>query len=84
MARESHVACVILFIGNVDSLPSLQLETEMTNCLEFLRHVYGIFGFTFSLKLSTRPEKFLGEIEVWNVAEKVCTFVRVCASCTAV
>jgi threonyl-tRNA synthetase len=48
-----------------------QLESEMTNCLEFLRHVYGIFGFSFSLKLSTRPEKYLGEIETWNTAEKV-------------
>lgn len=34
-----------------------------------LKHVYGIFGFTFELKLSTRPEKFLGEIETWNRAE---------------
>jgi threonyl-tRNA synthetase len=42
----------------------------MTSCLDFLQHVYGIFGFTFSLKLSTRPEKFLGDIETWNQAEK--------------
>ena len=47
-----------------------QLEAEMTSCLDFLQHVYGIFGFTFSLKLSTRPEKFLGDIETWNQAEK--------------
>ena len=38
--------------------------------------VYGIFGFTFELKLSTRPEKFLGDVETWNNAEKQ---VRVCA-----
>lgn len=31
-----------------------------------MREVYGIFGFTFELHLSTRPEKYLGEIEVWN------------------
>jgi threonyl-tRNA synthetase len=37
--------------------------------LDFLKHVYGIFGFTFELKLSTRPEKFLGEIDTWNQAE---------------
>jgi threonyl-tRNA synthetase len=37
--------------------------------LDFLKHVYGIFGFTFELKLSTRPEKFLGEIDTWNRAE---------------
>lgn len=38
--------------------------------MEFLRHVYNIFGFTFQLVLSTRPANFLGEIEVWNEAEK--------------
>jgi len=38
--------------------------------LEFLKSVYEIFGFTFDLKLSTRPENFLGEIETWNKAEK--------------
>jgi len=32
--------------------------------------VYEIFGFSFSLVLSTRPEKFIGEISVWNDAEK--------------
>jgi len=33
--------------------------------------VYEVFGFTFKLNLSTRPEKFLGEPEVWDQAEKV-------------
>jgi threonyl-tRNA synthetase len=37
--------------------------------LDFLRHVYSIFGFTFNLVLSTRPDTFLGDIEQWNVAE---------------
>lgn len=38
--------------------------------MDFLRHTYGVFGFTFELKLSTRPEKYLGEIDTWNRAEK--------------
>lgn len=46
-----------------------QLKQEMAGCLEFLRDVYEIFGFEFSLKLSTRPEKFLGTIERWQEAE---------------
>ncbi|KAJ2810578.1 threonyl-tRNA synthetase, partial [Coemansia furcata] len=37
--------------------------------LDFLQDVYGVFGFTFELKLSTRPDKFLGEIAVWDRAE---------------
>ncbi|XP_038109362.1 threonine--tRNA ligase 1, cytoplasmic isoform X1 [Culex quinquefasciatus] len=47
-----------------------QIREEITGCLDFLKHVYGVFGFTFNLVLSTRPEKYLGEIEVWNDAEK--------------
>lgn len=43
----------------------------MDGCLDFLEHIYGIFGFTFSLKLSTRPEKYLGNLETWNMAEKL-------------
>ncbi|XP_055642337.1 threonine--tRNA ligase 1, cytoplasmic isoform X2 [Toxorhynchites rutilus septentrionalis] len=47
-----------------------QIREEISGCLDFLRHVYGVFGFTFNLVLSTRPEKYLGDIEVWNEAEK--------------
>uniref|UniRef100_A0AAY4DX41 threonine--tRNA ligase n=1 Tax=Denticeps clupeoides TaxID=299321 RepID=A0AAY4DX41_9TELE len=47
-----------------------QIEEEIKGCLDFLRTVYDVFGFTFKLNLSTRPEKFLGEVEVWNQAEK--------------
>lgn len=47
-----------------------QIESEIKGCLDFLRAVYDIFGFTFKLELSTRPEKFLGDVEVWNTAEK--------------
>uniref|UniRef100_A0A8B9KFF3 threonine--tRNA ligase n=1 Tax=Astyanax mexicanus TaxID=7994 RepID=A0A8B9KFF3_ASTMX len=48
-----------------------QIESEMKGCLDFLRCVYDVFGFSFQLHLSTRPEKFLGDIAVWNQAEKV-------------
>ena len=49
----------------------LQIKQEMAGCLDFLQSVYGVFGFKFDLKLSTRPEKYLGEIDVWDMAEKV-------------
>uniref|UniRef100_A0A672IG29 threonine--tRNA ligase n=1 Tax=Salarias fasciatus TaxID=181472 RepID=A0A672IG29_SALFA len=48
-----------------------QIESEMKGCLDFLRCVYDVFGFSFQLHLSTRPEKYLGDIAVWNQAEKV-------------
>ncbi|XP_044521337.1 threonine--tRNA ligase 2, cytoplasmic isoform X1 [Gracilinanus agilis] len=47
-----------------------QIEEEMKGCLEFLQSVYTVFGFSFQLNLSTRPENFLGEIEIWNHAEE--------------
>uniref|UniRef100_A0A667ZTN1 threonine--tRNA ligase n=1 Tax=Myripristis murdjan TaxID=586833 RepID=A0A667ZTN1_9TELE len=47
-----------------------QIESEMKGCLDFLRCVYDVFGFSFQLHLSTRPEKYLGDISVWNQAEK--------------
>ena len=46
-----------------------QITAEIDGSLDFLKHVYGLLGFTYELKLSTRPEAFLGEIEVWNKAE---------------
>uniref|UniRef100_A0A672ZE56 threonine--tRNA ligase n=1 Tax=Sphaeramia orbicularis TaxID=375764 RepID=A0A672ZE56_9TELE len=47
-----------------------QIEEEIKGCLNFLRTVYDVFGFSFKLNLSTRPEKFLGEPEIWDQAEK--------------
>ncbi|KAK6124326.1 hypothetical protein DH2020_041947 [Rehmannia glutinosa] len=46
-----------------------QVKDEVKGVLEFISHVYKLFGFTFDLKLSTRPEKYLGDIEVWEKAE---------------
>lgn len=47
-----------------------QIEEEIKGCLDFLRTVYDVFGFTFKLNLSTRPEKFLGDPQIWDQAEK--------------
>ncbi|KAG9338028.1 hypothetical protein JZ751_027191 [Albula glossodonta] len=47
-----------------------QIESEMKGCLDFLRCVYAVFGFSFQLHLSTRPEKFLGDVAIWDQAEK--------------
>lgn len=46
-----------------------QIESEVAGVLDMLHETYGILGFTFELMLSTRPEKFLGELEVWDKAE---------------
>jgi threonyl-tRNA synthetase len=47
-----------------------QIFDEVLSVLEFMKRIYGIFGFKFSLALSTRPAKALGDIELWNQAEK--------------
>lgn len=47
-----------------------QIMQEVGSALEFLGHIYKIFGFEYTLALSTRPEKYLGEIETWDQAEK--------------
>jgi len=46
-----------------------QIGSEIDGALDFLRNVYSLLGFTYELRLSTRPEKYLGELEVWNQAE---------------
>jgi len=46
-----------------------QIKQEVKGALDFLKCVYGVFGFTFKLFLSTRPEKYLGDLEMWNEAE---------------
>lgn len=50
-----------------------QIEDEIKGCLDFLFFVYEKFGYDVKLKLSTRPEKYLGNLEVWNNAEKALT-----------
>lgn len=46
-----------------------QIGDEITGIFDFLKHIYGIFGFDFKMELSTRPEKYVGELETWNGAE---------------
>lgn len=46
-----------------------QIRQEIAGCIDFLKHVYSVFGFKYALLLSTRPEKFLGEIAEWDAAE---------------
>ena len=46
-----------------------QIKDEVLGVLDFLDHIYGIFGFKFELELSTRPELRLGEEALWDKAE---------------
>jgi threonyl-tRNA synthetase len=46
-----------------------QVKNEVREALNFIDYVYQIFGFTYELKLSTKPENALGDAETWERAE---------------
>ncbi|KAK4464257.1 putative threonyl-tRNA synthetase [Cladorrhinum samala] len=46
-----------------------QIKAEVADLFDFMSSFYGMLGLTFKLKLSTRPDKYMGEIETWNNAE---------------
>jgi len=47
-----------------------QLDTELEQFIAMTREVYGVFGFDkVEVTLQTRPEKFLGRLELWEAAE---------------
>lgn len=46
-----------------------QIRDEVSSALKFVFDLYDLFGFEFSLALSTRPKKALGSEELWNRAE---------------
>ncbi|KAJ0115870.1 threonyl-trna synthetase [Diaporthe amygdali] len=46
-----------------------QIKQEMDDCFDFLKEFYGLLGMGFKLKLSTRPEGYMGEIATWDMAE---------------
>jgi threonyl-tRNA synthetase len=46
-----------------------QIGDEVERLIRLVQRVYGDFGLSFTAKLSTRPEEFLGEIASWDHAE---------------
>ena len=49
-----------------------QIESEIVSLINFIDRMYSIFGLTYDIELSTRPEeKYIGSIEVWNKSEAI-------------
>lgn len=46
-----------------------QIEQEIALALKIIDEVYKIFGFEYGVELSTHPDDFMGEIELWDEAE---------------
>lgn len=49
-----------------------QMEDEIVRLVGFIDRMYNLFGLSYHVELSTRPEdKYIGEIETWNRAESI-------------
>lgn len=47
-----------------------QIMKEVLDFLDFMSYIYDIFGFKYEIYLSTRPEKKLGRVKLWEKAEQ--------------
>jgi threonyl-tRNA synthetase len=57
---DAHIFCTLDQIGE-----------EIADCFDFMNTVYAdLFGFTYEVKLATRPDDSIGSDEVWERAEK--------------
>lgn len=46
-----------------------QIEDEVAGIIDLMALFYGVFGFDYHIELSTRPEKAMGAVELWDKAE---------------
>ena len=46
-----------------------QIADEIKDIMAIATEIYETFGLTYSAELSTRPDDYMGDIEVWNKAE---------------
>ena len=47
-----------------------QVGDEVSRIIGIYDYIYSVFGLNYSIELSTRPDDFIGTIEVWDEAEK--------------
>lgn len=47
-----------------------QIEDEIALALKIIDHVYRVFGFDYTIELSTRPVDYMGDLALWNLAEE--------------
>ena len=45
-----------------------QIQEEIIGVIDLVDYVYGLFGFTYNVEVSTKPEKSIGSQEQWDVA----------------
>ncbi len=54
-----------------------QVSEEIGRLLDLVDEVLGVFGYEYSIELSTRPAKAFGSPETWNAAERMLADVLV-------
>ena len=63
-----RVRCFTQDDAHIFCLPE-QIESEIANLMKLIDEVYSIFGFEYTVELSTRPEDSMGSDEDWELAE---------------
>lgn len=63
-----RVRCFTQDDAHIFCLPE-QIESEIIDLMHLINQVYSLFGFTYTVELSTRPEDSMGSDEDWMIAE---------------
>ena len=63
-----RVRCFTQDDAHIFCLPE-QIESEIVNLMHLINKVYSMFGFSYTIELSTRPEDSMGSDEDWEMAE---------------
>ena len=63
-----RVRCFTQDDAHIFCLPE-QIESEIIDLMHLINQVYSLFGFTYTVELSTRPEDSMGSNEDWTTAE---------------
>lgn len=62
-----RVRCFTQDDAHIFMMPS-QIKEEIIGVAKMIDSFYNLFGFEYNMELSTRPEKYIGTIESWDVA----------------
>ena len=63
-----RVRCFTQDDAHIFCLPT-QIESEIITLMKLIDKVYNMFGFNYTVELSTRPEDSMGSDEAWETAE---------------
>ena len=56
-----------------------QMENEIAKIIKIFDEIYNLFNLKYSIEISTRPDKYIGDIKIWNESEKI--LKKACKKC---